>query len=738
MIGWASQTGAETLGLGPTFAIHPRHPRHFIYAGQPFFFVGKSAFALIDSDWKAFIDEAHRDGFTVVRIWLSCPSMTRKHGNDRFQRNQAAGDLWAFGGTPAKPDFGQFNEDYFRRLDSILDYLHAKGMVAELTLFTGGDFWPGGALAWDEVKRRYVEFVLDRHGSRPNLYFEVANEYYSQEQQAFVEKVGDFIWERDQAHLVTASAGELGRFANKPWYRLHNFHPSRGRDWWTRVYDEVLLPARNARLPMVSDEPMGSRGPDDLERGYPGRDGNPAHHRMNFWVTVLGGGHVTFHSHKGINALAGHSPGQEFVKPLRAFFEQLRFWELAPAPERVLVGTACVAASANELVMYLPNGSRVTLDLDGFKSGLTARWFDPRDGHFGPAFKVAGGSKLALQAPDGNDWTLHLQTQADEDMVEEFTSPDSGFFVLARHEATGEMWAGTYGGDKSRLFVKRAGVWKLHTELPETESVFRLLYHPATRRLYANSERYLKGPCLWRLEGDRWVNTGVGDDYPEKQGTMGLGLGIGADGALYAGVTPYTPGRPTKGYVWRSTDGANWEKCSETYSVAKHFLAYRGKTYALLTFGKGNDRLARLGKGGWETVSEIPDGRSLQYGVEFRENLYLGGTDSASGKGAVYRYDDSTLEKVFEAEVSGGFVVGFAKVRTADREWLYAGYCAGWRAKGKPGALYSTADGLRWQQAKVFSEAECWTVAAGETARVLYAATRQEGGHGKIYRTEFK
>ncbi|MBI2355202.1 MAG: hypothetical protein HYV06_09265, partial [Deltaproteobacteria bacterium] len=104
--------------------------------------------------------------------------------------------------------------------------------------------------------------------------------------QAFVEKVGDFIWERDQAHLVTASAGELGRFANKPWYRLHNFHPSRGRDWWTRVYDEVLLPARNARLPMVSDEPMGSRGPDDLERGYPGRDGNPAHHRMNFWVTV--------------------------------------------------------------------------------------------------------------------------------------------------------------------------------------------------------------------------------------------------------------------------------------------------------------------------------------------------------------------------------------------------------------------------------------------------------------------
>ena len=89
------------------------------------------------------------------------------------------------------------------------------------------------------------------------------------------------------------------------------------------------------------------------------------------------------------------------------------------------------------------------------------------------------------------------------------------------------MWAGSYGGDKSRLFVKRGGAWKLHTELPETESVFRLVYHPGTRTLYANTGRNLKGPRLLRLERDRWDNTGVGNDYPEPQGTMGLGLGVG-------------------------------------------------------------------------------------------------------------------------------------------------------------------------------------------------------------------
>ncbi len=397
---------AEPAGV---FGVHPLFPKQFVYGRQPFFFVGKSAFALVDADWKAFIDEAHKDGFTVLRVWLGCPALTKKHGRDHFQRNQAAGDVWPFGGTPEQPDFARFNEDYFHRLDALLAYMETKGMVAELTLFTGGDFWPGGPLAWDEVKQRYVQFVLDRYRDQPNLYYEIANEYYSAEQQAFVLKVGDFIWERDKAHLVTASAGNLPRFIDQPWYRLHNFHPSRGRNWWTRVYDEVLLPARQARLPVVNDEPMGSRAADDKEEGYPGRDVDAAHHRMNFWITALGGGHVTFHSHKGINALAGSSPGQEFVRPLREFFAQTQFWELKPAPERVEGGTACVAASASELVAYLPAGRRVTLDWRAPGSPLTARWFNPREGKFGSPFAVQGLGQTAFQAPDEKDWALLLQ-----------------------------------------------------------------------------------------------------------------------------------------------------------------------------------------------------------------------------------------------------------------------------------------------------------------------------------------
>jgi hypothetical protein len=391
------------------FGTDPCFPVHFVYRDKPFFFVGKSAFALIDAEWKTYVDEACRDGFTVLRVWLCCPSLTKKYGTDHFHRNQAAGELWPFGGTPEQPDFGRLNEDYFSRLDRMLNYLHAKEMIVELTLFTGGDYWPGGPLAWDDIKKGYVRFVIGRYMAQPNLYYEIANEYYAPEQQAFVEQAGDFIWEHDRVHLVTASGCDVARLAKKPWYRLHNIHASRGQNWWLRAHDEVFQFVRIYPFPIVNDEPTGSLAPEDQEQGYPGRDTDSAHHRMNFWTTAMAGGHVTFHSHKGINALAGYSPGQEFVKPFREFFRQVQFRKMKPAPEVVTSGTGFAIESASEIVVYLLEGGNAKLNLTTFKGTLTANWFNPRDGKSGKRFKVAGGHEAVFTAPDRNDWVLQLR-----------------------------------------------------------------------------------------------------------------------------------------------------------------------------------------------------------------------------------------------------------------------------------------------------------------------------------------
>jgi len=394
------------------FGINPDHPKHFVYKGKPFFFIGKTSYALIDGNWKAYIDEAHRDGFNMLRVWVCSPGLTKKWGKDQYNRNQAAGDQWPLGGTPDKPDITRFNEDFFRRLDKMLSYLESKGMVAELTLFSDNahgiskGYWPGGRKVWDEPKQRYVLFVLNRYRDRPNLYYEIANEYYTAGELEFVGKVGDFIWDHDKTHLLTNSGRDPAQFAAKPWYRIHNTHPTRGKNWWLLVYDEVGPIVRKYRFPVVNDEPMGSIAPEDKEHDYPGRDPDANHHRINFWLTAMAGGYVTLHSHKGINALPGFNPGQEFVKPFRAFFEKVRFWEMAPADGLVKSGSAYALVSPRQIVAYLPNGGSATLDLAKYKVKLKSAWYDPREGKFGKPFESQGGGEKSFTAPDTDDWAL--------------------------------------------------------------------------------------------------------------------------------------------------------------------------------------------------------------------------------------------------------------------------------------------------------------------------------------------
>jgi len=251
-------------------------------------------------------------------------------------------------------------------------------------------------------------------------------------------------------------------------------------------------------------------------------------------------------------------------------------------------------------------------------------------------------------------------------LTSEFTSPDSGFFVMARHEGTGEMWAGTYGG---KLYVKRGGSWQLRADFSSiAESIYKMVYHPATNTLYANLEMDSKAPCIYRLNGDTWVSTGYGDEYPESANAMGLGLGVGADGYIYAGVTPYVSGG-IFGYLWQSTDGINWPNFTSTPSIMEDTVAFGGQTYACTTFGYGD--LLRLSGTTWQVLFSDAN-LGFSHLKEFKGNLYVSG-EAGSGTGVIYRWNGSSLSKVFETGSGGSYFGQMSVVKDAGgTEWLYA------------------------------------------------------------------
>jgi hypothetical protein len=84
---------------------------------------------------------------------------------------------------------------------------------------------------------------------------------------------------------------------------------------------------------------------------------------------------------------------------------------LVPRPdlcssERCLVGGTPGAA---ELLVYVPGGGEVAIDLSAVPDAFATSWLDFATGKEVPGGDVAGGQVVRLVAPAGDDTVLHLR-----------------------------------------------------------------------------------------------------------------------------------------------------------------------------------------------------------------------------------------------------------------------------------------------------------------------------------------
>jgi len=96
----------------------------------------------------------------------------------------------------------------------------------------------------------------------------------------------------------------------------------------------------------------------------------------------------------------------------------------------------------------------------------------------------------------------------------------------------------------------------------------------------------------------------------------------------------------------------------------------------------------------------------------------------------VYAWDKSTLVKVFQTPDGD-----HASLLTALHDHgnaLYLITAVGWQADSSTAKLYRTYDGVTWEQVLAFPEPEGWALEVYNGD--LYAGTREERGHGKVYK----
>jgi hypothetical protein len=399
--------------------------------GTPFFWLADTVWCgplLSDhGDWWEFLEDRVQKKFTAIQFVMTQWRMTPTDAE----------------GNPAFTGVEKIAIDpaFFQRMDQYVNAINAKGLLAVPVLLWAieGDANPGWFLPEDQ-KIALAKYMVARYGAHHVVWFLGGDGRYPGERAEEWKRVGQSVFSKDQHRLATMHVGGkqwAGEFRGEPWFSFIGYQSGHGDDEETFRWLNQGPPSQQwsetPPLPVINTEPNY-----EAHNGYTYRRAHNDHavRRAAYWSLLVSptagvsyGGQGIWGWHTRVQVPADHLrsglgspwsvakdlPGAFSMQYLHEFFQEIDWWRLAPAPERLGTqpgledASKFIAVSASEegdlLVAYLPEGGTISLDTVGLERPAGVRWYHPRTGGWIEAGEL-GDPPQTFEAPDANDWVL--------------------------------------------------------------------------------------------------------------------------------------------------------------------------------------------------------------------------------------------------------------------------------------------------------------------------------------------
>ncbi len=419
-------------------------------SGEPVFIFGDTVYNLFgmahnEYDVAAFLQRRAAQGFNLLRVRLPVSRFHPPEGYSHWQTRST----FPWGGSEQAPRFDQFNLDYFKTVDQVVQQVEALGIGLEMIMEAWGFEFPFNSRAiftaeWEELWMRYLIARYDAYNCV--AMWTLMNEYEYYPNGEFRHKLVADRWAIRMARWVkhTAAHGHIvavhngpsqppfaQRFAADP-YAIDTilFQGWGSRDrlkgWLADgIEDQIDLALTGWYGSAIFAEWGYERNPqfDLLMPGHEYCD--VSHTRRGAWRGAfcgLGIIHGFENSWGPWCRLDEDQPGMQHLLQVRRFFTDiLPFRPLRRAPELLRSGRRWEAGARpmilaahdlNALAVYLPVGGEVELALPGVAL-YQAEWFNPSSGDLTPANE--NGQTIytspAVMDSDGHplDWVLVLR-----------------------------------------------------------------------------------------------------------------------------------------------------------------------------------------------------------------------------------------------------------------------------------------------------------------------------------------
>jgi len=393
--------------------IDPAHRRRFAFEdGVPFVPLGFECdwlFALHQVDPQAF-----RDGVDLIAERGFNYIVTNVYAHIGFSE---IGHEWVFGpprryvfgGTNERPDHSRLDLDFFRDFDQMLDWLHAKGIIAHLMIQVQNKQvrWPQRRSAEDDL---YWRYVVARYQAYSNVVWDVGKECYNLVNELgshdyTVDRIGLIRRTDAYRHLVTAhdtAADSAGQ--DSPADRACDF-----------VSDQVHLQDIGKYHREAAERLRAGRKPYfNIEYGYEqGVEPVPTFHSggtrpwkdilLWTWAIYLGGGYACYYYSNtawDLVKFRPEPPGWKRYRYLMDLLSTLNVNAMEPHDELVDRGF-CLADPGRQYLVFLPEGGDTDLALDAAPTGATAEclWMDAFSGARRSVGVRMTASRICLRNP---------------------------------------------------------------------------------------------------------------------------------------------------------------------------------------------------------------------------------------------------------------------------------------------------------------------------------------------------
>ena len=373
--------------------------------GTPFLWIGDTCWAApvhaTESEWQHYVSNRASQGYSVLQLSVA-PDWALETAR-----------LVAPPFLSKLPDITQPNPRFFQQVDRQLALANDHGLVVMMCglMETPYRYPPPEQIA------SLSRYVAARYSSFAVIF---SPSFDSGVHEAETRAAANAVREAAPANLITMHMGTgVGpRFHAADWLSFDMYQSGHnGGDPGRQSARATGMPAEILSLPLRKPIVNG-------EAIYEGDLGCAYDVRRTAWLSFLSGavgytaGINEIYAWKGDALARMNLPSSEEVALLARVLRAIPWWNLGPAPDRILnqpedrARLMAFALTADKAlgIAYLPQNDSVTLDLRGCAKAYDPLWINPATGVSRAGATVTPSPEVVLAAPDAKDWVVLLAT----------------------------------------------------------------------------------------------------------------------------------------------------------------------------------------------------------------------------------------------------------------------------------------------------------------------------------------